>query len=289
MTRRKVAIWLRVSSDDQRVDSQRLPVQRYVKARGWLVVAKFIEEGVGGAAQYRKMVDDILQGARRKHFDTVVIFRGDRSFRTAGKGCLFIDELIRHWMRLRQCGGWNRHLDAGGRADGENGDFDGRMGAKGDPGSCPSRHRRSTETRGASRPSPSRGRRAPCPQDHGGRRRPASDGAQAQAVSSNPRSCPGEASQWWRKNPTQNQACETAKISVNVDRGFGGACVPRRSRRPTAPSLTTTTGSSSPACGETAGHRRPTASASGFRRASSTARRGTAASSRSLTASPTSR
>src|SRR6266542_2582751 len=94
MTRRKVAIWLRVSSDDQRVDSQRLPVQRYVKARGWLVVAKFIEEGVGGAAQYRKMVDDILQGARRKHFDTVVIFRGDRSFRTAGKGCLFIDELI---------------------------------------------------------------------------------------------------------------------------------------------------------------------------------------------------
>jgi len=91
---RKVAVWLRVSTEDQKVDSQRGVVERYVKARGWMVVARFLEQGVGGAARYRQIVDQILDGARHGRFEAVVIFRGDRSFRSAGKGCLFIDELI---------------------------------------------------------------------------------------------------------------------------------------------------------------------------------------------------
>jgi DNA invertase Pin-like site-specific DNA recombinase len=77
-----VAVWLRVSSEDQKLDSQDD------------VVGRFLEKGIGSAAQYRKVVDEILDGARRKRFDAVVIFRGDRSFRSAGRGCLFIDELI---------------------------------------------------------------------------------------------------------------------------------------------------------------------------------------------------
>jgi len=89
-----VAVWLRVSTEDQKLDSQDDVVGHYVRARRWRVAARFVEEGVGGAAQYRKVVDEILEGARHKRFDTVVIFRGDRSFRSAGKGCLFIDELI---------------------------------------------------------------------------------------------------------------------------------------------------------------------------------------------------
>ena len=87
-------MWLRVSSEGQKLDSQRHAVERYVGARGWRVVERFLEQGVGGADRYRKEVDAILDGARRKRFDAVVIFRGDRSFRSAGKGCLFIEELI---------------------------------------------------------------------------------------------------------------------------------------------------------------------------------------------------
>jgi DNA invertase Pin-like site-specific DNA recombinase len=92
--RRKVALWLRVSTEDQRLDSQRLVVERYVRARRWTIVERFIEEGISGAAKYRQVVDQVLDGARRRRFDAVVIFRGDRSFRSAGRGCLFIDELI---------------------------------------------------------------------------------------------------------------------------------------------------------------------------------------------------
>ncbi len=92
MTRR-VAVWLRVSTEEQRFDSQSDAIEHYVQARGWEVVKRFEEYGVSGAAQNRKVVDEILKGAKRKHFDSVVVFRGDRAFRTAGRGCLFIDEL----------------------------------------------------------------------------------------------------------------------------------------------------------------------------------------------------
>ena len=89
-----MAVWLRVSSEGQKLRSQEHVVERYVRVRGWRVGERFVEQGVSGAAQYRKEVDAILDGARRKRFDAVVIFRGDRSFRSAGRGCLFIDELI---------------------------------------------------------------------------------------------------------------------------------------------------------------------------------------------------
>jgi hypothetical protein len=109
------------------------------------VTARFIEQGVSGAAQYRKVVDEILENARRRRFDAVVIFRGDRSFRTAGKGCLFINELISIGCAFLSVEGRYRHVDTRGRADGEDGDPDGRVGAQGDPGARARRHRRRSE------------------------------------------------------------------------------------------------------------------------------------------------
>jgi DNA invertase Pin-like site-specific DNA recombinase len=90
----RVAIWLRVSTDEQKIDSQSDAVERYVEARGWQVTARFVEHGVSGGAQNRKVVEEILDGARRRRYGAIVVFRGDRAFRTAGKGCLFIDELL---------------------------------------------------------------------------------------------------------------------------------------------------------------------------------------------------
>jgi DNA invertase Pin-like site-specific DNA recombinase len=86
-------IWLRVSTEDQKLDSQRDAVERYVRARGWSVSARFIEQGGGGAAQYRKVVDQTSTTFGGRRFEAAVIFRGDRSFPNR-KGSLFIDELI---------------------------------------------------------------------------------------------------------------------------------------------------------------------------------------------------
>jgi site-specific DNA recombinase len=131
--KRKVAIWLRVSTEDQKLDSQDDAVRKYVAARDWNVVSQFLEEGVGGAAQYRKVVDEVLDGARRKRFDTVVIFRGDRSFRTAGKGCLFIEELISTGCAFVSVEDGIDTSTPAARAHGEDGHADGRMGAQGHP------------------------------------------------------------------------------------------------------------------------------------------------------------
>ena len=91
---RRVAVWLRVSTQEQRLDSQAHEIERYVTARGWNIVRRFEEQGISGAARDRKAVDQILSAARRREFDGLVVFRGDRAFRSAGKGILFIEELI---------------------------------------------------------------------------------------------------------------------------------------------------------------------------------------------------
>ncbi len=64
-TTRRVSVWLRVSTEEQRFDSQADAIEHYVQARGWEVVQRFEEHGVSGAAQNRKVVDEILDGARR--------------------------------------------------------------------------------------------------------------------------------------------------------------------------------------------------------------------------------
>ncbi len=91
---RAVAIWLRVSSEDQKLDSQRDAVERYVEARGWDVTARFIEQGSAGPPSTGRSWTRSSIAPAESGFDAVIIFRGDCSFRTAGKGCLFIDELI---------------------------------------------------------------------------------------------------------------------------------------------------------------------------------------------------
>jgi DNA invertase Pin-like site-specific DNA recombinase len=91
---RKVGIWLRTSTVDQKLDSQSDAIEHYVRARGWEVVRRFEEHGISGAAQNRHVVEEILLAARRREFQAVLVFRGDRAFRSAGRGCLFIDELI---------------------------------------------------------------------------------------------------------------------------------------------------------------------------------------------------
>ena len=82
---RKVASWVRVSTDEQKVDAQSDVIERYVAAKGWNVVKRFEEHGISGAAKNRKTVDAILHGARKREFTAVVLFRGDRAFRTAAR------------------------------------------------------------------------------------------------------------------------------------------------------------------------------------------------------------
>jgi DNA invertase Pin-like site-specific DNA recombinase len=44
----KVALYARVSTDDQHAENQLLELRRYVTARGWSAGFEFVDEGISG-------------------------------------------------------------------------------------------------------------------------------------------------------------------------------------------------------------------------------------------------
>ena len=73
-TASRVAIYVRVSTADQHVENQTHELRRYVDARGWMLVREFADSGVSGAAQSRPALDELTREAKRRRFDTVIVW-----------------------------------------------------------------------------------------------------------------------------------------------------------------------------------------------------------------------
>jgi DNA invertase Pin-like site-specific DNA recombinase len=91
----KVAMYLRVSTDGQTTDNQRVELERVATARGWQVVKVFDDNGVSGAKgrEYRKAFDELLKGATRREFDMVAAWSVDRLGRSLRDLIGFLDEI----------------------------------------------------------------------------------------------------------------------------------------------------------------------------------------------------
>ena len=73
----KVGLYARVSTQDQ----QTLPLQlralrTYVKQRGWTIVQQI--QDVGSGASDRPQREQLLQAARRRELDAILVWRLDR-------------------------------------------------------------------------------------------------------------------------------------------------------------------------------------------------------------------
>jgi DNA invertase Pin-like site-specific DNA recombinase len=73
----RVGLYARVSTHDQ----QTLPMQRramhdYVKRRGWIITVEIKE--VGSGASVRELRQRLLEAARRRDIDVVIVWRLDR-------------------------------------------------------------------------------------------------------------------------------------------------------------------------------------------------------------------
>ena len=92
---KKVAFYLRVSTDDQTVDNQRLELEKVAKARGWDVVAIYDDNGVSGAKcrEHRKQFDQLSKDATRRRFDIVAAWSVDRLGRSLQDLVAFLGEL----------------------------------------------------------------------------------------------------------------------------------------------------------------------------------------------------
>jgi DNA invertase Pin-like site-specific DNA recombinase len=88
----RAAVYARVSTLDQEPENQLRELRLYVEARGWQAV-EFIDKGVSGARESRPALDELVKGAKRRKFDTLVVWKLDRFGRNLKHLLFLLDEL----------------------------------------------------------------------------------------------------------------------------------------------------------------------------------------------------
>lgn len=91
----RVALYLRVSTDGQTTDNQRLELERVAAQRGWEIVGTYDDNGISGAKgrEHRKEFDRLLKDAMRRKFDMVAAWSVDRLGRSLRDLVDFLSEI----------------------------------------------------------------------------------------------------------------------------------------------------------------------------------------------------
>ncbi|MFQ5956786.1 MAG: recombinase family protein [Candidatus Brocadiales bacterium] len=78
----KMAIYARVSTRDQDPGLQLSELRRYVQDRSWQVYREYVEIGQSGAKDSRPQLNKLMADAKRRRFDTVLVWKFDRFARS---------------------------------------------------------------------------------------------------------------------------------------------------------------------------------------------------------------
>jgi DNA invertase Pin-like site-specific DNA recombinase len=78
---KKVALYTRVSTDDQKTDMQLMDLKEYVQRRGYEVYNLY-EDIISGATKERKALDQLMADAKHRKFDIVLVWKFDRFARS---------------------------------------------------------------------------------------------------------------------------------------------------------------------------------------------------------------
>ena len=94
-TTKRAALYLRVSTDGQTVDNQRLELEQAAKMAGWQVAGIYMDEGVSGAKSRkdRDGFDRLCKDATRRKFEVVMAWSVDRLGRSLHDLVGFLGEL----------------------------------------------------------------------------------------------------------------------------------------------------------------------------------------------------
>ncbi len=79
---KRVAVYVRVSTKDQSVDMQLDDLQRYSKERGVKVFKVYKDNGVSGTKESRPALSELMNDAKKRKFDIVLVWRFDRFARS---------------------------------------------------------------------------------------------------------------------------------------------------------------------------------------------------------------
>lgn len=88
------AVYVRVSTDHQRTDSQEQELKQYCRQRGWNNLT-FFTDRISGAKASRPELDKLMQRVRAGEVERLVVYKLDRLGRSLTHLALILDELNR--------------------------------------------------------------------------------------------------------------------------------------------------------------------------------------------------
>lgn len=77
----RIAVYLRVSTQEQSVELQRSELLKYCDARNW-TITNIYEEKISGTNANRPQLKQLMEAARQRQFDVVLVWKLDRFFRS---------------------------------------------------------------------------------------------------------------------------------------------------------------------------------------------------------------
>jgi DNA invertase Pin-like site-specific DNA recombinase len=88
------AVYVRVSTEAQRTDSQEMELKRYCRQRGWKDLT-FYTDKISGAKASRPELDRMMQDIRAGKVERLIVYKLDRLGRSLTHLALILDELNR--------------------------------------------------------------------------------------------------------------------------------------------------------------------------------------------------
>jgi len=93
----RVAIYCRVSTEEQTVDNQLAQLQEFARASGWTVAHTYTETVSGSGKKARPQFDAMMQAASRKQFDVLLFWSLDRLSREGISKTLGYLDSLKSW------------------------------------------------------------------------------------------------------------------------------------------------------------------------------------------------
>ena len=82
MNPKRVALYCRVSTSQQTTENQILDLRRFCQHRGWTIVAECVDHGVSGAKDNRPALKEVMELARKRRIEILLVHRFDRFARS---------------------------------------------------------------------------------------------------------------------------------------------------------------------------------------------------------------
>jgi len=91
----RAALYARCSTHDKGQDPelQLLPLREYAERRGFVVAGEYVDIGISGSKDKRPQLDRLMDAARKRQIDTVLVWKLDRFGRSLKQLVTALDEL----------------------------------------------------------------------------------------------------------------------------------------------------------------------------------------------------